>query len=671
MLRNREAAVMAVVLLALNLALNWTLFLPGESPYRDSIEGGYMGMAKFFAAHPNPWGWNPLQYAGLPSQFVYLPLLSYASAAASALTGLPAPYAYKLITATLLCLGPVTLFLFVTVLSASRWWAFAAAAAYSVFSPLYGLVRQIDGDRGITYMPWRVHVFAKYGEGPHNAGLMLIPLALLVLWIASTRNRPLLVPVAAVLLAAVTLTNWVAALALAIMVLLLLLAAAGSGEASPRMKIVIVSGLVGYGLACFWLTPTFIRTIAFNWPLDAFNYKLQNLQRWLLAGWVAGALLLRILARLLRWPFYPTFTALGAWAFGYPVLIFYSWGVDVLPESRRYALEFGMFLILALFAFFRFGFTSPRLVRKGCAAAVLIPLLWTGSAQLRGVAGRVQGSLRPVAPESTSEYRAAEWLSRQHPKGRVLASGGLRFRLNQWFEMQQVGGAFESGLRNRMPVDFAYQIRTGRDSRLGERLNEAMRQMQALGVEYIVIHGPNSGEHYRDYKDPLLFEGVLEKVYSEGDDWIYRVPFRSLAHVIKPAEQPVAPHRDWIGGYIQATSDAGRPLLHMRWQGTREIEISGEVPAGYDVVLAVNHAEGWHALQDGSPVELARNALGYIVVKARPAAATTIRLTHGPTAEQVAFAGLSGLTWAAAGFWYFRRWRAERLPFRHAAAAGA
>ncbi|MGH9662379.1 MAG: hypothetical protein ACRD96_27760, partial [Bryobacteraceae bacterium] len=61
-----------LALFALGALLNVPLFLPGESPYRDSIEGGYASMARFFAHNPNPWGWNPWQYCGLPIQNTYL-----------------------------------------------------------------------------------------------------------------------------------------------------------------------------------------------------------------------------------------------------------------------------------------------------------------------------------------------------------------------------------------------------------------------------------------------------------------------------------------------------------------------------------------------------------------------------------------------------------------------
>jgi hypothetical protein len=112
-------ALVALGLFLLNVVLTYPLFLPGDTPYRDSIEGGYAAMARFIDANPNPWGWNPLQYCGLPTQFLYVPMLSYLVAV---LPGDP-PYTYKLLTAKLTCLGPASLYLCVVFFTGSRIWA--------------------------------------------------------------------------------------------------------------------------------------------------------------------------------------------------------------------------------------------------------------------------------------------------------------------------------------------------------------------------------------------------------------------------------------------------------------------------------------------------------------------------------------------------------------------
>ena len=80
---------MALAIFALNVVLNAPLFMQGELPFRGSIEGGYVGMARFISQHPNPWGWNPLPYCGLPTQSTYVPGVPYVSAL---FIGVPARY---------------------------------------------------------------------------------------------------------------------------------------------------------------------------------------------------------------------------------------------------------------------------------------------------------------------------------------------------------------------------------------------------------------------------------------------------------------------------------------------------------------------------------------------------------------------------------------------------
>ena len=240
---------------------------------------------------------------------------------------------YRIVTATFACLGPVTLFLFVWYFVRSRWWALAAAEGYTFLSPSYSLIEQIDTDRGFVDLPWRLHVLAKYGEGPHTAGLALLPLALMAVWAAGTGRKYWQVLLAAVALAAVTLTNWVAALALAFCCAMLVLAALGAYDFSLRR--VLASAALGYLFACFWLTPRFLRTVAFNWPADAFNYRLRGQQALLLVGLLAGLLLLRALFTVWLDRTYLCFLALTFFGFAYIVLAYYWYGLPTIPESRR------------------------------------------------------------------------------------------------------------------------------------------------------------------------------------------------------------------------------------------------------------------------------------------------------------------------------------------------
>ena len=269
-----QFALLALLVLVVNAALNAVLFLPGERIYRGSIEPGYVSMARFAAEHPNPWGWKPEQYCGLPAQFAYLPGLPYVTALwIRLLPGFEPEQIYRVLTVTIACLGPVTVFLFALYFMKSRWWALAAALTYTVFSPTYVLSTGLRLDAGIAQLPSRLHVQIKYGEAPHNAGLMLLPLALIALYAAGRKKRYWQVFAAAVLVAAIALTNWVAMLALVWCCLMLVWSASRAATLEKYgMRWIIGALCLAYLFAAFWLTPEFIETTVLNWPADAFGY---------------------------------------------------------------------------------------------------------------------------------------------------------------------------------------------------------------------------------------------------------------------------------------------------------------------------------------------------------------------------------------------------------------
>lgn len=635
MTRLRRTDVWISVLIFLfNVALTYPLFLPGDTPYRDSIEGGYAGMAKFIDAHPSPWGWNRLQYCGLPTQFLYVPALLYA---VWILPGDPV-YGYKVLTASLACLGPVTLYLAFAFFTGSRLWAVITAIGYTLCSPTYGLIPQADKDRGLTYLPWRLHVYAKYGEGPHNAGLTLMPLAWIASWHAATRGQFRYIFILAVLMATITLTNWIAGFALAITTVLLVLA--GHSKAPFKSSRILLAGALAYGMACFWLTPTFIRTIAFNWPTDAFNYRLQSSQYQLMGWYLACLIGLALLLKWLQWPFWERFISLAVLAFGYPVMMHYGFGVDMIPESRRYAIEFELFFVTALGAFMRFTASSKNRVRHVCASIAVLAFVIGGVAQVRQYLVQPRTTLLPLTIEQTPEYKAGRWIADQKPRGRVLVSGGLRFRLNSWFDIAQAGGTFESGLRNRTPVHFAYHVRTaGPDG-----VQDAIRELKALGIEYLVIHGPTSAEHYRDYNNPKKFEGILERAYGDETDTIYRVPFSGLAHAVYSAEEPERAFRDALGKYIQAIDDPARSKLKTTWLTQNRLRIEGSVPKGMHVSLRLSYDPGWQASSNGRDVTVEKDRLGFIRIRS----AGPIDLEYVGTLEQKVFGFLSAAVWIGA-----------------------
>ena len=652
------AAAAAVFLL--NLAINWRILLPGVSPYRGSIERGYAYMARVFADNPDYLSWNPLQYGGIPMHYVYLPLLPYFDALwLWVIPNADANHVHRAVCALALFLTPAAAFLFIRDWTGRAWPAFYSALAVTLASPLYSLIETIGGDRGIMTVPWRIQVLIKYGEGPHTVGILLLLVALILVRRAAIQSGfPILLGAAAGL-AATVLTNWVAGLALAFAVVMLLIV--HTGDSNFHHRRVIIAGLIAYLLAAFWLTPSFIAQMAHNWPQDAFGFQFLRLERTAMLAWAAGLILIRLAFFKFPAQRYLCWLLLCAFGYGLPVILFYRLGINPFPESRRYALEFELFLMCFSIEALRLSLTHPRTgIRVAGRFAALAFLLYQTPVVTNFLAHGYQ-KWQLVDKKQTSEFRVASALRDLHPTGRVFASGGTRFRLNSWFPIAQVGGVFETGLKTRLPLIIAYQVRTDLGLAKGREAEESILLLRAFGVEYIVVHGPNSEEFYRDYKDPRKFEGVLEKVWEEKDDAIYRMPPVRFAHLLKTDEIPTITiqygyQKPWYP-YVNAMLDTARPELRFQWKNARQATVTGDFPKGMHVAFAIPWDPNFRAYLNGTPVPLRANSTGLMVTEALPANGSVLDLRFEPSTEELVCAAISALTAIAclAGLFWKRR----------------
>jgi hypothetical protein len=663
---TRRTALAVAVIFLISVALNAALFLPGESKYRDSIEGGYASMARFVSENPNPFGWNPMQYFGMPTHMWYLPGVPYASALSMKLLPMLKPeHVYRLFVTTAACLLPVTAFLLAFYFSRSRRWALLATAGCLFLSPSYGLFYAVNWDRGITYLPWRMQILTKYGEGPHSTGLMLLPLALIFLWRTATQRRVSDIVIAAILMAFITLTNWVAALALAWCVLMMLVTGFGTAADTGFLaRRIFGAATLAYAFACFWLTPEFVQVTLFNWPVDAFNYQVRTGQ-WVALGGLAAAIA-AIRAISFRFPGYHYLTLLTLCCGGFFFIAagHYWYGVDTIPESRRYAVEFELFLFLLLAELFRHMWTfrtPPKVFASGIFVGVLASFCLVPSVrQVTEYVTRGWIMSRPKPRQQTIEYTMAEYVNAQHPKGRIFASGGTRFRLNSWFLIPQVGGTFESGLHNRSALDLIYQIQTGAFREPAQWGPDALGLMRVAGVEYAIAHGRNSEEHWKNLKDERLFGGFPKPILERGDDRVYKIPYTGLANLVREEELlkhlPNGTNAGTTKEYVSAMDDQTRPRLTTVWRSNNEIEIMGEVPAGMWITLRVSHHQRWTATQDGEPVEIGADKIGFILLKPRPASQTKLVLRYHGSTQQYLFTGVSAVAWCGtAMFWWTDR----------------
>ena len=340
--------LLALAIFILNVLLNAPLFMSGRTAlprlHRRRLR---RDGALSFRSIPNPWGWNPLPYCGLPTQFMYVPALPYLTAlfiapAAARYAGLDLPHHRRADDLP----GSGDAVFLRAVLHGQPRWAFAMALAYSLLSPSYALFPAVEKDRGIAQMPWRIKVLAKYGEGPaqHRTDAAAAGSARTL----EGRQRPGLSANSCCGGAAGGNSFDELGSGLRARDLVPAPAVAAWGEAGFRVRRALSPRPACLPAGLFLADPQFRQNIAFNWPVDSLGYQLRVKQLWLLAGMTAGAVAIRLLFHWLCGSFYLLLR--DAWRFRlrldcHGILSLY---VDTIPESHRYAIEFEFFLALAV-----------------------------------------------------------------------------------------------------------------------------------------------------------------------------------------------------------------------------------------------------------------------------------------------------------------------------------
>ncbi len=113
------------------------------------------------------------------------------------------------------CLGVAGVYFLVRTGTGSRGAAWLAACAEALLSPSFLLLKSYRED-SLHWMPERLNVLIKWGEGPHTCALALIPFALAFSLLAFRGGKLWTVAAAAVCCALVVSNNLYGALALGI-----------------------------------------------------------------------------------------------------------------------------------------------------------------------------------------------------------------------------------------------------------------------------------------------------------------------------------------------------------------------------------------------------------------------------------------------------------------------
>ncbi len=611
-----------------------------------SIEGAYIGISRFAMQNWGDLTWFPLWSAGIPYQNTYPPLLHLFVAAAASLTGVSPALSFHIVTTFLYCLGPVTLYWLATGWSGSLGCGLFAGLLYSLLSPSAWLIGNVRADLGGWFGARRLHTTVFYGDSPYVASLTLVPVALACLDLALKKRKPLFYLLAAATMTSVVLTNWLGGATLALAVLSYLLASQEWRRAWPAT---LGIGVLAYALASPWIPPSTINTIRVNAQTIGGDYHMG----WRNAGYalvLAAALLtMHLLFRRLRTAWYLR-TALYFALITGAITLSAEWaGVFLLPQPHRYHLPMEMAICLSL------AFLLRPL--RGRAAAVAILVLGAVQAQhLRHFAGEL---IQPIDIQSTTEYKTALWFDRNMHGRRVMAPGSTSLYMNAFTDTPQLGGGFDQGTTNWYDRVAIYAIYTGENAG-AEDGQISVVWLKAFGVRAVAVGGPASGEHYKPFRNPRKFEGLLPEVYRDGDDYIYAVPSRtgSLAHVVRRGDLVDTPpiHGLDVGQvrrYVAALEEPLLPIAEMTWTSRHSARIVAELRRDQFVSVQVTYHPGWRAEVDGAQRRVMGDKIGLMAVEPQCEGRCTIDLIYDGGTEMKAAkaASLTGLlcclVWAA------------------------
>lgn len=554
-----------------------------------SIESTFVADGRFLNSHlPHP-GWQPLWYCGTRYDYLYPPVLRY-GAAGLAQVFVPVK-AYHVYTALLYAAGIAGVYFLVWVMSRSRGAAWLAAAATALVSPIYLITPSIW--RSAYQAPWRLWILTSFGEGPHVCSLALLPFALAFAWLALATRRGWCLACAGIYCALVALTNFYGATALAIfypiLVWSLWVTHRGRGFWLRAAGIPVLA----FGLAAFWLTPSYLRITVRNLGLVSPSGHAWSAA--LLACAAAGFACLSLLFAARRPErAYAVFLCGCLLLLGLYVLGFLYFDFRVVGQAHRLLAELDLVLILAIVELLRRLWNSRARTARALAALVLLGGLW-------GARPYVLHAW-DIFPRATNyrqrvEYRMSAWMADHLPDARTFVSGSVRFWWDTWHDLPQVGGGSDQGVLNTNVMPANWEIL------LGQNPESAVRWLTALGADAVVVSDKQSQEVYHDFAAPAKFAGVLPVLYDDGQgNTIYRVPRRyaSLAHVVDRARfeavQPLEQSNlDRLRAYTAIVEEGPDAPATTAWKGTDELRVHARVAPGQSILVQETYDPAWHA----------------------------------------------------------------------------
>jgi hypothetical protein len=632
--RARLLSALPVVVFGVNVWVAWKLFFTEYLDQLPSVEGEFIAMARYIQHHWPMYDWQSLWNAGFPAARTYQPLVHYTVAVFSSLFGLNPASGFHFIGALSYSLGGVAFYYLAKALSGSRAMAFGGALAFSLFSPSGILIPGVARDAGGIWNARRLQALVVYGELPNLTGLMIGMFAVALLHRAVTRRTPGSALLAALALAAVPATNWPSTVALVIAILCYL-AALPWIEIRNSFPRIAAIGLMATAFALPFALPSTIFSTYGDANLMT-GFPAHNMRRWLCEVLLLiSFFLIRLVLIKTRAPFGLRFAALWLNVLGWIVLSSTLAGVDILPLALRFhlALEIPLTLVGA-FLVLRFCGWCPQNQRL---VAVALTLFFC--AQIYHYHRYARSIIHKLDISPTLEYAEAKWFDANMRGERVLAPGTVQFWMNAFTDTPQMTGCCEQSVLTAENLIAAYVTAAGYQSD-AETADYSTLWMKAYAVHAVAIGGPQSREWYKGFKFPYRFRDRLPLAWSNGDDYVYRVPERvsGLARVVRKGDPVRHPPVNGIDvaemrPFVAALDDPSLPAASWQWKNTNTASIRATLTPEQVIAVALNYHKGWHASVAGKNVPLHSDGLGFVVIEPACSGPCEIEMHWSPGIE--------------------------------------
>jgi hypothetical protein len=652
--RRAEIVLDAVLLFLLTAAVIRPWFTTVYQNKWGSIESTFISDSRFLIEHwPHP-RWQPLWFAGTRFDYIYPPAVRYGTAAIANAAGIPPIRAYRFYTGFFYCLGIAGVYLLIRAGTGMRGGAWLGAAATALVSPTFLVMSRYRID-SYLWGPQRLHVLVEYGEGPHVTAVALIPIALAFAWRALAERRPTALALAAVFAAAVVSNNFYGATSLAISYAALVWSFWVTRRGEKWFAYAVAIPVLAYGLTAFWLVPSYFRITLAN-----MKYVAAPTNGWSIAVVIAGA-------AAFAWASYRL-------ANGRPER---TWGVFVAGLFGFFALDVLGDYFIGLHITGQAGRLVPELDLAAILGAItVLAVLWRrgGALRLAGAvvafaglataAGYLQRPWQIFPPaddyRARVEYRIPEWLWHNMPEARTFPVGSVRFWLDAWRDLPELGGGSEQGVLNELTERANWNVRLSPNTEL------SVLWLQAMGVDAVYSYDDRSQEVFRgDYANPKKFDGVLPVIYDDqAGNRIYRVArrFPVLARVVEQqrlnALEPPTGNEDMrrVRAYVEAIEQGPPAAVILVREGSDALRVQAHIAPGESLVVQESYDPAWQAWCNGRRLPVRADAMGMMALDPPPGD-PQIRLVFSMPLENRLGWFLTAATLAALLILLARSWR--------------